>query len=82
VAGGYNCLIIAEHGADLSAANLEAQFSDLDGDGLKRFVIYDYGPGDLVTMANFATVKRRNEQVLLLSHSGGAQQVTIVVKQP
>ena len=79
---GYNCLLIAEDGADLSAATLEAQFDDLNGDGLKHFVIYDYGPGDLVTMENFATVKKFNDHVLLLSHGGGAQQVTIVVEQP
>ncbi len=82
VSDGYNCPIIADEGADLSAATLEAKFGDLNGDGLKHFLIYDYGPGDLVTLENFATVERRNERVLLLNHSGGADQVTIVVEQP
>ncbi len=79
---GYDCLLIAEDGADLTAATLEAQLGDLNGDGLKHFLIYDYGPGDLVTIANSATVKKVNDHVLLLNHSGGAQQVTIAVERP
>jgi hypothetical protein len=35
---------------DLQDTQLRREFSDLDGDGLTRFVIYDYGPGDSVTI--------------------------------
>jgi len=33
-----------------TAAVLSRQFTDADGDGTARFVIYDYGPGDRVTV--------------------------------
>ena len=33
-----------------TAAALGGQFTDADGDGTARFVIYDYGPGDRVTV--------------------------------
>jgi len=81
VADGYNCLIIAENGADLTAANLGVQFSDLDGDGLKRFVIYDYGPGDAVTMENSAVVRRHGEHTVLMRRSGGTGNATIVLNR-
>ena len=34
----------------VTAAELAEQFTDRDGDGNARFVIYDYGPGDTVTV--------------------------------
>ena len=47
----------AAHGK-LPVAKLRAEFADSDGDGRPRFVIYDYGPGDEVTIKHCATVSR------------------------
>ncbi len=77
----YDCLIAKAEGEDVSAAKLQAEFSDLDSDGLSRFVIYDYGPGDTVTMENYATVSRRGPHLLRLQQGGGAEEVTVVVKR-
>ncbi len=77
VAKGYECRIIAENNTDVSAATLYDQFGDLDGDGLKRLVVYDYGPGDLVTIESFATIARRDGVLHLLHHNCGAERVTI-----
>jgi hypothetical protein len=35
---------------------LKSEFVDKDGDGLVRYVIYDYGPGDRVTIAGWSTL--------------------------
>jgi hypothetical protein len=77
----YNCRIAKGEGQDVSAAKLQAEFGDLDGDGLSRFVIYDYGPGDTVTMENYATVSRRGPHLLHLQQGGGTEEVTVVVKR-
>jgi hypothetical protein len=56
VENGSRCQIHeATHGR-ISADTLSTQFSDRDGDGLSRFLIYDYGPGDSVTIKNFAAL--------------------------
>ena len=34
-----------------------SRFCDRDRDGLCRFLIYDYGPGDHVTVENFAAIR-------------------------
>lgn len=52
-----DCFIAEDKGEDLTAATLEAAFDDRDGDGLRRFLIYDYGPGDQVTIENFAALE-------------------------
>ena len=39
------------------AATPEAAFCDRDRDGLCRFLIYDYRPGDHVTVENFAAIR-------------------------
>ncbi|OGV69060.1 MAG: hypothetical protein A3K19_06305 [Lentisphaerae bacterium RIFOXYB12_FULL_65_16] len=53
---GSDCVILPPPGATApNAAQLDAAFSDGDADGLRRFAIYDYGPGDRVTMEAFAT---------------------------
>ena len=77
----YNCRVSANEGEDISAAKLQAEFSDLDADGLNRFIIYDYGPGDTVTMENYATVSRRGPHLLRLQQGGGTEEVTVVVKR-
>lgn len=77
VAGGYDCTIIPEDGRDISAATLREQFGDLDGDGLKRLVVYDYGPGDMVTIEHFATVVRREGGLHALHHTCGEGQLSI-----
>ena len=46
---GVRCMV-----AQVSADELSEWFSDKDGDGLSRFIIYDYGPGDIVTIKNIA----------------------------
>jgi len=76
-----DCIIAQESGGDLSAATLQKQFGDLDGDGLKRFVIYDYGPGDAVTMENFAVVRTHGEHTVLMRRGGGTDNVTIVLNR-
>ena len=35
---------------DVSQDELRADFADKDDDGTARFLIYDYGPGDTVTL--------------------------------
>ena len=47
----------ATHGK-LAAARLRAEFADADADDRPRFVIYDYGPGDDVTIKHCATLAR------------------------
>jgi len=42
--------------AQVPAEGLKRDFSDRDGDGLTRYVIYDYGPGDEVILRSFATL--------------------------
>lgn len=52
---GKDCVILPSSGAAApTAAQLDAAFADGDADGLRRFVIYDYGPGDRVIMEAFA----------------------------
>jgi len=36
---------------------LSREFVDSDGDGVARFLIYDYGPGDTVTMPTVISVE-------------------------
>jgi len=54
---GVRCLIHEEDGNGAAADVLSDQFSDRDGDGLSRFIIYDYGPGDTVTIKNIAILQ-------------------------
>jgi len=56
VAGRTKCVIDAEREGQVAAADLEKQFADQDGDGTPRLVIYDYGPGDTVTIECWAAV--------------------------
>jgi hypothetical protein len=44
------CIIDEEVHGQVSAARLEQEFQDRDGDGLHRYIIYDYGPSDRVTL--------------------------------
>lgn len=55
---GSSCVLLPEQQRDATATTLGAAFTDLDGDSLARFVIYDYGPGDAVVMENAAVVCR------------------------
>lgn len=55
---GTSCVLDSAHGA-VPAAQLEREFGDRDGDGLRRFVIYDYGPGDTITIPCWASVTAR-----------------------
>ena len=48
VTGRQTVWIDQEEHEELSADQLEEQFGDLDGDGIKRLLIYDYGVGDEV----------------------------------
>jgi hypothetical protein len=48
---GKDCAVLPQRDGTIpSAAQLDSAFADGDSDGLRRFVIYDYGPGDRVTM--------------------------------
>ncbi|MCK5803658.1 MAG: hypothetical protein KAI66_12530, partial [Lentisphaeria bacterium] len=52
-----NCKIIPEQGRETDAATLKMQFVDADGDGLVRFLIYDYGPGDRVCIEHSTSIR-------------------------
>jgi hypothetical protein len=54
VENGVRCRIHEAAHGQATADVLSAQFNDRDGDGLSRFIIYDYGPGDAVTIKNVA----------------------------
>ena len=41
---------------DVSKAKLAAEFVDTEGDGSARFTIYDYGPGDTLTVPNLISI--------------------------
>jgi hypothetical protein len=45
--------------SDVPAAQLESEFADRDGDALRRYLIYDYGPGDTVTLKTWLAVRTR-----------------------
>ncbi len=59
VDGNNTPLIDTEHHGDVGADMLRGAFADRDGDGLARLIIYDYGPGDTITIPCWASVKRR-----------------------
>ena len=59
VKGGRDCVISTDTKEKLNTARLREEFADLDGDGLRRFVIYDYGPGDKVSMENYGVLTSR-----------------------
>ncbi|MHC4677237.1 MAG: hypothetical protein ACYTEK_00920 [Planctomycetota bacterium] len=52
------CIIEKGVHGQVTAARLEQQFRDTDGDGLPRYLIYDYGPGDLVTLKYWTSVAK------------------------
>lgn len=54
VGDGVRCQIHKAIHGQVSADTLSGQFEDKDEDGLTRFIIYDYGPGDEVTIKNVA----------------------------
>ncbi len=51
-------LIATELDGEAPTAVLEQQFTDRDGDGIARMIVYDYGPGDSVTIPCWATLRR------------------------
>ena len=55
VTGAVNCILNESAEEKIAADRLHAEFADRDGDGRPRFVIYDYGPGDQVTIKNHIT---------------------------
>lgn len=58
VSGNANVFIHPDAHPDVSREQLEQAFSDVDGDGHVRFVIYDYGVGDTITVPNVVSVER------------------------
>jgi len=50
----------SKHGV-VPAKTLEKQFADMDGDGLKRFVIYDYGVGDEACVPFSVSLRKSGE---------------------
>jgi hypothetical protein len=52
-------LIDTDHEGEVSADALREAFTDHDGDGVQRMVLYAYGPGDTVTIPCWASVTRR-----------------------
>lgn len=57
--GRRTCILDAEHHGEVAAATLREQFTDRDGDGLTRMILYDYGPGDTVTIPCWAVLSRQ-----------------------
>ncbi|MGC9318951.1 MAG: hypothetical protein ACP5KN_13040 [Armatimonadota bacterium] len=57
--GHRTCVLDAEHHGQVAAEALRKQFTDRDGDGLTRMVLYDYGPGDTVTIPCWAVLSRQ-----------------------
>ena len=55
VEGAANCIVDEETHGKINGQRLSAEFTDRDGDGRTRFLIYDYGPGDEVAVKNCAT---------------------------
>ena len=55
VAGAVDCALEASTEGPIAAEQLRREFADRDGDGRARFAIYDYGPGDRVTIKRSAT---------------------------
>jgi hypothetical protein len=54
VENGLRCRIHEASHGQITGKKLSELFNDRDGDGLARFVIYDYGPGDKVIIKNIA----------------------------
>ena len=59
VENGSRCKIDEATHGPVNVDALSSQFNDRDGDGLSRFLIYDYGPGDTVTVKNIAILSQR-----------------------
>ncbi len=55
---GVSAIIDDAHHGQVSAATLAEAFTDRDGDGLARMILYDYGPGDTITIPCWAVVRR------------------------
>ncbi len=56
VTGGKAIYLDRNQHPDAPQQQLAAEFVDKDGDGIPRVVIYDYGPGDTVTVSNLVSV--------------------------
>jgi hypothetical protein len=54
VENGVRCQIHEASHSQITGKKLSELFNDRDGDGLARFVIYDYGPGDKVIVKSIA----------------------------
>lgn len=52
--------------ANVPKEKLEQQFTDRDGDGIKRFVIYDYGVGDTTCVTYSISLQKTGAQRWLL----------------
>jgi hypothetical protein len=57
VEGGVSCHIDEATHGKITAQELSTEFGSKDNDGLSRFIIYDYGPGDSVTVNNIASLE-------------------------
>ncbi|MBC8229549.1 hypothetical protein H8E77_08395 [bacterium] len=57
VEGGVSCQINEATHGKITMQKLSTEFVGKESDGLSRFIIYDYGPGDSVTINNIASLK-------------------------
>ncbi|MBM3236591.1 hypothetical protein FJZ31_09865 [Candidatus Poribacteria bacterium] len=57
VEGGVYCHIDEATHGEITAQELSTEFGSKDSDGLSRFILYDYGPGDSVTVNNIASLE-------------------------
>ena len=58
VTDSVNCVLDEAMHGKITAETLRTEFADRDGDGRPRFLIYDYGPGDRVTIKRCITMPR------------------------
>jgi len=57
--GHRTALIDAARHGEVSGETLAREFTDRDGDGLARMILYDYGPGDTITIPCWAVISRQ-----------------------
>jgi len=57
VEGGVSCQIDEATHGKITTQKLSTEFAGKESDGLSKFIIYDYGPGDSVTINSIAFLK-------------------------
>jgi hypothetical protein len=66
VTGRQTVWIDPAHHGEVATETLKEQFGDRDGDGISRFLVYDYGVGDEVCVPTVVSVRRESPTRWLL----------------